>query len=119
MCQDGVGIIAVRLTCSPCDQEETMETALYFPNIRVPEESWFTRVILYWDDAASIVPRRMHDSDVVLSGYMSELISAHLVRRIQPWDAQARNAFGTFDEDFIALLDSANIAEVPHSGRWT
>jgi hypothetical protein len=32
-------------------------TALYFPHIAVPKTPWFTQVLLYWDKAATIVPR--------------------------------------------------------------
>jgi hypothetical protein len=34
------------------------EVALYFPNIAVPQTPWFTQVLLCWDRAASIVPRK-------------------------------------------------------------
>jgi hypothetical protein len=29
---------------------------LYFPYIRVPESTWLTQVLLYWDQVSSIVP---------------------------------------------------------------
>ena len=43
-----------------------METALYFPYIRVPETPWFSQVLLYWDAAAAIVPGGMQDYEAQL-----------------------------------------------------
>ena len=31
-----------------------METALYFPYIRVPETSWFTQILLYYETGTVI-----------------------------------------------------------------
>jgi hypothetical protein len=50
-----------------------METALYFPYIRVPETAWFTQILLYWDSAATIVPRSLSDDQDMLGRYMTEL----------------------------------------------
>lgn len=56
-----------------------MDTALYFPHIRVPQTAWFSQILLYWDRAASIVPRG-HG----LGGYMEELAQADLLDFIDP-----------------------------------
>lgn len=80
-----------------------METALYFPYIRVPETSWFTQVLLYWDGAASIIPRRYEDQ---VGPYMSELIKTHLVQPFRP--DRIRNS-REFDDGFLALLDSHDL----------
>jgi hypothetical protein len=53
-----------------------METALYFPHMQVPEEAWFTQILLYWDHAAFIVPsateRRQRADDPYLDGLCKE-----------------------------------------------
>lgn len=97
-----------------------METALYFPYIRVPETSWFTQVLLYWDSAASIVPRRNEDQ---VGPYMNELIQTHLVQPVRP--DRIRNS-PEFDDDFLALLDFHDLPTLPHdlptlieSDHWT
>ena len=41
-----------------------METALYFPCIRVPESTWFTQILLCWDRAATIIPHEMQATRV-------------------------------------------------------
>jgi len=50
-----------------------METALYFPYIRIPENAWFSQILLYWDRAATIVPREIQDDSGIVGRYMREL----------------------------------------------
>jgi hypothetical protein len=57
---------------------------LYFPYISVPEDAWFTRVLLYWDRVGSIVPWEYTRDFDRLSPYMAELARAELVRPIAP-----------------------------------
>jgi hypothetical protein len=62
-----------------------METALYFPYIRVPQTPWFTQVLLYWEQAAAIVPRsflRPESHDI--PPYMDELAKAGLLEYVLP-----------------------------------
>lgn len=61
-----------------------MDTALYFPYIRVPQSVWFTQVLLYWDDAASIIPTRIQDDQQELGAYTSELMREGLLRSVMP-----------------------------------
>ena len=79
-----------------------METALYFPYIRVPESSWFTQVLLYWDSAATIVPRSLwrefHEHE-----YMKELLRADLLRFVQPFEAHGTPRAG-FEEEFLNMF---------------
>lgn len=57
---------------------------LYFPYISVPQNAWFTRVLLYWDQVGSIVPER-HVGDLTqVSPFMRDLVEADLVRPIVP-----------------------------------
>ena len=96
-----------------------MEVALYFPNISLPNDSWFTRILLYWDGIASVVPRRMSRSDPELTPFMSELLSAKLVRPLRPREAKIRNLAGNFDYEFLELLDSSGLPEPGRELKWT
>jgi Family of unknown function (DUF6236) len=81
----------------------TADKALYFPYINVPENSWFTRVLLYWDEVGSIVPSRFADDLGFLSPYMGELIDARLVRPVIP-DDYTWELFQSI-EPFFAFVD--------------
>lgn len=57
---------------------------LYFPLISVPENAWFTRVLLYWDGVGAIVPREFARQPRQLTPYMRELEESELVSFIDP-----------------------------------
>jgi Family of unknown function (DUF6236) len=57
---------------------------LYFPYISVPQDAWFTRVLLYWDKVGSIVPAPYVRQPGQLSPYMQELLAADLVAPVVP-----------------------------------
>jgi hypothetical protein len=92
-----------------------MDTALYFPYIRVPETSWFTQVLLYWDRAASIVPYRMWGDENELGPYMSQLIKAGLVQAIPAGEVPLRE----YLFDSIFLDDLPDPAYPTDTWRWT
>ena len=60
------------------------DNVLYFPYIRVPESSWFTRVLLYWDHVGSIVPSEFLENPDRLGQYMVQLVSVGLVEQVIP-----------------------------------
>lgn len=93
-----------------------METALYFPYMCVPETSWFTQVLLYWDGAASIVPANMRDCEQSLGKYMCELIDTHLLEPIQPARLHCSPEFG---DNFLEQVDSCSLPKISESGHWT
>jgi hypothetical protein len=64
--------------------EEPVDTALYFPNIRVPRDPWFTQVLLYWERAAAIVPAELAASPDRLGPYMRQLNGLQLVDFVLP-----------------------------------
>jgi hypothetical protein len=82
-----------------------METALYYPYIRVPETSWFTQILLYWDRAATIVPERSEGWRDLRTPYMIKLEAAGLYRPVFSgtlWeDSEA------FSENFLALIEGS------------
>ncbi len=83
--------------------------ALYFPYIRVPESTWFTQVLLYWDRVGSIVPYEfLHDPDR-LGSYMVDLVRVGLVEQVIP-GAHIYD-IPRFDECFLDYVD----AEMSHS----
>jgi hypothetical protein len=55
------------------------DAAVYFPYIEVPESPSLTRVLLYWDSLASIVP-----ADVSVSARMRKLVDLELVEMLDP-----------------------------------
>lgn len=79
-----------------------METALYFPYIRVPSTPWFTQVLLYWDKAAAIVPNWVVNDEQIVGSYMNDLREVGLMEYTHPevvWDA--------LDDSFIEFLDNS------------
>ena len=81
-----------------------MDTALYFPYIRVPQSSWFTRVLLYWDNAASIIPASIHDDQQERGDYTSELMRAGLLQAVTP-ERTLDFQFEAFSSGFLSMLE--------------
>src|ERR1041385_2322377 len=57
---------------------------LYYPFIRVPNNDWFTRVLLYWDSVGSIVPYEFVRNPNLLGPHMQGLLTEELVRQVIP-----------------------------------
>ncbi|AEG15373.1 hypothetical protein Desku_1806 [Desulfofundulus kuznetsovii DSM 6115] len=81
--------------------------ALYFPFIQVPQTRWFTQVLLYWDEVASIVPFEFIYKPEALGPYMRELVKEGLVRQIFPQE-YIQNV-PRFSESFFEFLDNTPI----------
>jgi hypothetical protein len=77
---------------------------LYFPYISVPESTWTTRSILYWENVGAIVPHIYKDKPNRLEKYMRELVQAELVEQIFPY----RYIHGTrdFEKSFLLLTQA-------------
>lgn len=60
------------------------ENVLYYPYIRVPNNVWFTRVLLYWDSVGSIVPYEYANNPERLGSHMQALLTEGLVNQIFP-----------------------------------
>jgi hypothetical protein len=89
-----------------------VETALYFPHIRVPETSWFAQILLYWDKAAAIVPYSLSTDESSVGRYMTQLARARLVEFISP-DEHLGRYDEAFCANFLALVQTHALMEVP------
>jgi len=76
---------------------------LYFPFISVPASSWFTRILLYWDEVATIVPRECSDDPDTLGPHTTSLIKEGLLTQISPGSYIAD--IPDFDTAFISYLN--------------
>ncbi|GLI28566.1 hypothetical protein ARHIZOSPH14_28080 [Agromyces rhizosphaerae] len=100
-----------------------MDTALYFPYIRVPQSAWFSQVLLYWDQAATIVPREMISDPENLDPYMRELQEARLLTLLEPENEIWEVREDAFSEGFLRVLgerqipDTAEKRSLIHAGK--
>jgi hypothetical protein len=91
------------------------EAAIYFPYISVPENAWFSRVLLYWDEVGSIVPDS-HARDLSrLSPYMAKLVKTNLVRPVIP-ELYTGELFQAMEPFFRYLDQDPDIAARSRSG---
>jgi len=75
--------------------ENALDRALYFPFINIPEDPSLTRVLLYWDQLGTIVPRRAEDD--TFGPRTQELVATGLVKPVHP------------DEHFMEIEQSNDI----------
>lgn len=73
---------------------------IYYPYIEVPQNEWFTRVLLYWDKINPIVPIGYRPSD-----YMYSLLDYELIEPIHPYEC---HSIRNFDESFLNYVDNRN-----------
>ena len=79
---------------------------IYYPYIRVPQNEWFTRVLLYWDQVFSVVPMDYASNPSTLGEYMDDLIQEDLVIPIVP--GQYIHEIPNFTKAFLDYVDSPN-----------
>jgi hypothetical protein len=60
------------------------DKVLYFPYIRVPASTWFTRILLYWDEVGTLVPYNLIEAPEQLGKYTRGLIENQLVTQVIP-----------------------------------
>jgi hypothetical protein len=78
-----------------------METALYFPYIEVPNNVWFTQILLYWDAAATIVPPS-DSGRVIPSRNMRDLNESGLLTFVSPLPWRQNEILG---DVFLSFLE--------------
>src|SRR5260370_35556172 len=94
--------------------EVAVDTALYFPYIRVPQSTWFTRVLFYWDNAASIIPASIYDDQQERGDYTSELMRAGLLHAVMT-ERNLDFQFEAFSSGFLScLVATPIIADLDH-----
>lgn len=63
---------------------------LYYPYINVPNSSWFTKALLYWDKVGSIIPYEYTQNPNNLDQFTRELLREELIEQVIPgahiWD---------------------------------
>lgn len=69
-----------------------MQGALYYPYIRVPNNAWWTRTLLYWDAVATITPQDFVENPQLHDPFTLALISEGLLYQVCPAEA---------DDDFV------------------
>lgn len=65
------------------------------------------KILLYWDQVGSIVPREFVDDQSKLGSYMEELMQYNFVREIHPGDYISR--IPNFVQPFLDLVDNSVI----------
>jgi hypothetical protein len=61
-----------------------LNSVLYYPQIRVPETTWLTRLLLYWDSVGIIVPHEYLEDPERLGEHTRSLVQHELVRQVVP-----------------------------------
>jgi hypothetical protein len=95
-------------------ESAAMETALYFPYMRVPQDPWFTQILLYWDNAAIIAPFSLwtHCGNGSLGGYISELVDARLLQLVDANDLPGGSQRKLRDSFLARLSNYSHTGEV-------
>lgn len=91
-----------------------MDTALYFPHMRLPQSAWLMQVLLYWDQAATIVPEYQLDDLFAGDAFMLDLLDAGLLTPVRPDRRHVDQ--DSFVEGFLAILDGE---QQPRASRAT
>jgi hypothetical protein len=87
--------------------------------MRVPETPWFNQILLYWDDAFSIVPAQLREDKLSQLGrYMTELYDAGLLGFVDPDPILTANSVDLNDQ-FMDLLDTYEPPVDTSAWRWT
>jgi len=86
----------------------SVDGVLYYPYIRVPKSGWFSRLLLYWDDVATIVPETWLQTPEELGPYTRELVQRELVTQVLPRCTDVQ-AMGDRFADYVLSLDPRNL----------
>jgi hypothetical protein len=79
------------------------DKVLYFPYVRVPNSTWFTRILLYWDEVGTLVPYDFLEFPERLGEHTRSLVEKELVTQVIPGSHVYR--IPRFTEAFIDRLD--------------
>lgn len=95
-----------------------MESALYHPYIKTPQSPWFNSVLLYWDEAATIVPATKYWEPERLDPYMNKLRSAGLLKPINVDNYYQLIGSDVFIQRFLELLAAYEATDRPQLSEW-
>lgn len=99
----------------------SVETALYYPYMQTPTSPWFTQVLLYWDDVATIVPDAYGPP---VDQKTQDLVEVGLLRRMSPDDAVYGLGRHQFASTFLETVEPWQRTEIPsfteiHAGKMS
>lgn len=77
---------------------------LYFPYINVPNSSWFTRILLYWDEVGAIVPYEFIEVPEKLDEHTRSLVQECLVKQVLPQEHIYN--IPSFRDSFLKYINS-------------
>jgi plasmid stabilization system protein ParE len=78
-----------------------VQGALYYPYIRVPNNAWWTRTLLYWDSVATITPSEYIHNPSLHDPFTLDLIENELLFQVLP--EEATELFIPSFERFVTL----------------
>jgi hypothetical protein len=88
---------------------------LYFPYIEVPDNVWFTQILLYWDAAATIVPPS-DSGEVILSRNMRDLNDSGLLTFVSPLPWRQNELLG---DVFLSFLEENGWVQPTEARKYT
>jgi hypothetical protein len=96
------------------------DKVLYFPSIRPPENEWFTRVLLYWDQVGTIMPTES-EAHTFTRPYTRALIREKLLVPVSLgndfWYVDAAGHFAAFVD--LVKRDPLHVKDQPAGGhQW-
>ena len=77
---------------------------LYFPYIDVPQSTWLTRMLLYWDSVGVIMPYQFVENPEELKTFTRDLLQAGLLTQVIP--GHYLGDIPRFSKAFLAYLNS-------------
>lgn len=96
---------------------EAKNKVLYFPYINVPNNEWFTQILLYWDEVGAIVPQDYIHAPEKLDRHMVEFVQAGLVKQIIP-EMYRMEAGRNFSRSFIDLIEKYELNRKARNSRF-
>ena len=90
--------------------------AIYYPYIRVPDNPWFTRTLLYWDDVGAIVPYEYIEHPESLGDHMVALVRENLVTQVVP--GMHLSKVPRFASAFLDHVDAKAARRLAPTDQW-
>ena len=90
------------------EDEKIKSTILYYPTINIPNNDWLRKVLLYWDEIGSIVPRNYQgESSIEFSPEVAFLWQEDVFRPFNPSMLAARYDIASeFEQEFLEVVES-------------